>query len=304
MIFFLTFTISGKTTFLRVLTGQLPIDHGEIEIGETVVIGVYDQEGIKIDNPQQTVLEFVLERVHSQEHTSVSESPAEARRLLQQFLFPSSRWNDRLSILSGGEKRRLQMLEVFSKRPNFLILDEPSVDCDLDTLQAMEKYLKDFDGVLIVVSHDRVFADNVSEHLFVFEGEGEIKDFPGTLSEYAATLIQLENDSVAGSALEDGSDSVDKKRQYKEENALRNARRNSVKQAQKDMLKIEKSIEKLKAQVDKLQGEINATPADAGWSVLADLTEQQSKLSGQIDDLENTWMELAELIESSEEQFA
>src|SRR6478672_8806924 len=98
---------------------------------------------------------------------------------------------------AGGEKRRLQMLSVFSKKPNFLIMDEPSVDCDLDTLSALESFLQEFDGVLLLVSHDRAFADKVTDHLFIFEGQGEIKDFIGTLSEYATTLIDIENDSIS-----------------------------------------------------------------------------------------------------------
>ena len=152
----------GKSTFVRLLAGQLEPDSGTIERGETLVMGVYDQLGIEVTDPQQTMLDFVLENVNSRDGASSSDGSVEARRLLKQFEFPRQRWNERVAILSGGERRRLQMLAVLSKRPNFLLMDEPSVDCDLDTLAALEEYLKNFDGVLLIVSHDRAFADKVT----------------------------------------------------------------------------------------------------------------------------------------------
>ena len=185
----------GKTTFVKILSGDLLVDSGDIERGETIVMGVYDQTGIMIEDPEMTVLQFVMESVQGRSDVSLSEAamaPDEARKLLQKFEFPKTRWNDRVGFLSGGERRRLQMLQVFSQKPNFLVLDEPSVDCDLDTLSALEGYLQEFKGVLLIVSHDRSFADKVANHLFVFEGNGVIKDFAGTLSEYASTLVEIQ----------------------------------------------------------------------------------------------------------------
>ena len=128
----------GKTTFVRILTGELPSNSGEIEKGETLVLGVYDQKGIKIEDPEQTVLQFVLESVQRREDgmAMAAQAPDEARKLLRKFEFPKQRWHERVSVLSGGERRRLQMLQVLSLRPNFLVMDEPSTDCDLDTLNA------------------------------------------------------------------------------------------------------------------------------------------------------------------------
>jgi ABC transport system ATP-binding/permease protein len=119
---------------LKVLTEEQPADSGSIERGETLRMGVYDQLGIKITDPDQTMLEFVLESVRDREGVGPTEGDAEARSLLRRFEFPRQRWNERVSVLSGGEKRRLQMLSVLSQRPNCLLMDEPSVDCDLDTL--------------------------------------------------------------------------------------------------------------------------------------------------------------------------
>ena len=163
---------SHKTNSYRCLTGEIPFDSGTIDTGETIVMGVYDQKGIRINDPEQTVLQFVLEAVQSRDDdfAAAAKAPDEARKLLRQFEFPKQRWNERVTALSGGERRRLQMLQVLSLRPNFLVMDEPSVDCDLDTLTALEQYLQDFQGVLIVVSHDRSFADKVTDHLFIFEG--------------------------------------------------------------------------------------------------------------------------------------
>lgn len=286
----------GKTTFIRVLTGEQPPDNGIIDVGDTIVLGMYDQLGIKIDDPEQTVLNFVLDRVNDRQGASMAEAPAESRRLLKQFEFPRQRWSERVSVLSGGERRRLQMLSVFSQRPNVLIMDEPSVDCDLDTLQALETYLQKFDGVLLIVSHDRAFADKVTDHLFVFEGDGEIKDFSGSLSEYASTLVEMENERLSESKADANAD---KNINYKEDKNKRNEQRNLVRRAKKDMDNLERAIEKLKDKASKLQHEIDSS-ADKGWSILADLTQKLDSANEEIDEKELKWMELAEMVEEAE----
>lgn len=291
----------GKTTLVNTIIGKQTPQSGEVEIGDTIVLGVYDQKGIHIDDPTKTVLEFVVEEVQSRDSASQSEGSSEARKLLQKFEFPRSRWSERVGVLSGGEKRRLQMLSVFSKRPNVLILDEPSVDCDLDTLTALESYLnEDFKGVLIIVSHDRMFADSVTDHLFVFEGDGKIIDFQGTLSEYASALIQLESDSIPGPEPSSGSSSdVDQKEAYKEERLKRKESLNRVRQAKKDINKLEKNMEKLKEKARLVQVEIDEK-SDEGWSVLASLTEKLDDINRQLADEEMRWMEAAEVLEEAE----
>jgi ABC transport system ATP-binding/permease protein len=280
-----------------VLTGQQPPDSGEIEVGETVVLGVYDQMGIKIENPEQTVLEYVLECVQAKDNAARSDLPDEARRLLRRFEFPRQRWNQRISVLSGGERRRLQILSVIIKDPNFLVLDEASADLDLATVHALEEYLNEFKGVLVVVSHDRFFADKVTDHLFVFEGNGEIKDFSGSLSEYASTLIELENQSLKlPSSSDDGGD---KKATYKDERANRNEVRNTVRQAKRGMENLENSMEKLRSKAALMQKEIDDS-GSVGWSVLAELTSKLDEVNDEIEQQELRWLELAEQMEKVE----
>lgn len=180
----------GKSTFLSMMNGRQQPDSGKVTPGDTVTFGIYDQMGIKFDDDDQRVLEFVRQRVLARDGSTLAEAPSEANKLLEQFQFSKDRWNERIRMLSGGERRRLQLLSVLTQRPNFLILDEPTNDVDLDTLAALEEYLAEFKGVLVIVSHDRYFVDKVTEHLFVFEGEGIVKDYLGSLTDYAETIIE------------------------------------------------------------------------------------------------------------------
>lgn len=177
---------------MKLLTGALEADSGVVETGETVVFGVYDQMGITLDDDQR-VMDFVKQRVLARDGSTLAEAPSEVMKMLKQFQFPKEKWNDRILRLSGGERRRLQLLSVLTQRPNFLILDEPTNDVDLDTLSALESYLAEFNGVLVVVSHDRFFVDKVTEHLFVFEGDGVVKDYLGSLSDYAECMVEDKN---------------------------------------------------------------------------------------------------------------
>ncbi len=137
----------GKSSFTKILTGQQMFDSGELELGETVVFGVYDQMGIKMDE-QKSVLDFMRERVEARDGSSMAEAPQEAMKLLKQFQFERQRWSERIGMLSGGERRRLQLMSVLTKRPNFLILDEPTNDIDLDTMHSLEEYLTAYKGVV------------------------------------------------------------------------------------------------------------------------------------------------------------
>jgi ATP-binding cassette subfamily F protein uup len=184
-------------------------------------------------------------------------------------------------------------------------LDEPSVDCDLDTLSAVETFLQEtFKGVLVVVSHDRMFADKVTDHLFVFEGNGVIKDFQGSLSEYASCLVELENQKIQTQMMMGGGDANENNNKktndnYKEEKAKRNEVRNFVRNAKKEMNKLENAMEKLKIKAETLQSEIDSS-SEAGWTVLADLTDQLQKINEGVEEKELTWLELAEGLEEVE----
>ena len=284
----------GKSTFIRSLYGDQSIDSGTIESGETVVFGVYDQMGIPFLDEEQTCLEFVKERVEAGAGKVMGEAPQEAMKMLKQFQFPRNRWPERVSMLSGGERRRLQLLSVLAKRPNFLILDEPTNDVDLDSLRALETYLEDYKGVLVIVSHDRSFTDTVTNHLFVFEGNGIVNDYLGSLSDYAECLIEQENKDDAAA----GPVSTEEKAPV-EDKATRVARMNSIKKMKKDFAKIEPLIEKLKAKAAELQSSIDSS-SDEGWTVLADLTDNLNKVEEEIEEKELEWLELAEQLEELE----
>ena len=177
------------------------------------------------------------------------------------------------------------------------------MDCDLETLSALETFLLDnFKGVLVVVSHDRSFADRVTDHLFVFEGNGIVKDFQGSLSEYASCLIELENEKIAEQMNPGiGENASSQVVNFKEERAKRNEVRNFVRNAKKQMKNLETSMEKLKGQVEKLQMAIDNS-SDEGWTVLADLTDQLNQVNEEIEEKELAWLELAEEVEESESE--
>ena len=179
----------GKSTFLNLMTGALQPDSGSVERGETLRIGYYTQRGISF-KPGATVLECVqdiADIVKASDGSTVS-----ATTYLTRFLFPHETFNKRIDILSGGEQRRLYLLTVLMRNPNMLILDEPTNDLDIVTLNVLEEYLREFKGSLLIVSHDRYFLDKCVDHLFVFEGDGKIKDFVGQYSEYREYMLEKE----------------------------------------------------------------------------------------------------------------
>ncbi|KAI2499621.1 ABC transporter [Fragilaria crotonensis] len=303
----------GKSTFIRILYGAQAIDSGSVERGETLVFGVYDQMGLVLlpsEETTTTVMQFVLDQVQDAQGEALSEAPGKARKLLTQFEFPRPRWMERVSMLSGGERRRLQLLSVLSKNPNFLILDEPSNDLDLNTLSALESYLQDFEGVLVIVSHDKFFTDKVTDHLFVFEGNGAVKDYLGSLSEYAECLIEQEKTFFSNTNNNGNSDNSlseiegKSKSTYKEDKVARNDRRNTLRKLTKEMDNTENSITKLKARAAALQSEIESSDGGEGWSVLADLTAKWNAVNEEIDEKETRWLELAEAIDELQEEFA
>ncbi|MFT3738241.1 MAG: ABC-F family ATP-binding cassette domain-containing protein [Breznakibacter sp.] len=171
---------TGKTTFLNLLTGDIKPDGGTIEVGETVVFGYYRQQGIQIDNEKKVidVIAEISEKISFGETQSMSPS-----QFLRYFLFPNEMHYIQVNKLSGGERKRLHLMTVLMRNPNFLILDEPTNDLDIFTLNVLEDFLKGFGGCVLIVSHDRYFMDKVVDHVFVFEGNGTIRDFPGNYTD-------------------------------------------------------------------------------------------------------------------------
>ncbi|MFI5142364.1 MAG: ATP-binding cassette domain-containing protein, partial [Bacteroidia bacterium] len=172
---------SGKTTLLNIIQGFEEADKGTIQTGETVVFGYYSQKGMVLKNDKRIIetISDIAEYIPLADGTTLS-----AGKLLARFNFPPHVQYQNVSTLSGGEKRRLFLLTILMKNPNFLILDEPTNDLDIATLQTLEDFLTEFGGCVLIVSHDRYFMDKLIDHLFVFEGQGEIRDFPGTYTQY------------------------------------------------------------------------------------------------------------------------
>ncbi len=188
----------GKSTFLNILQGLEQPDSGKINIGETVVFGNFSQQGLEIKEDMR-VIEYV--KTFAESFPLAKGGSLSAAQFLELFLFPGDKQYTYVSSLSGGEKKRLQLLTILFRNPNFLILDEPTNDLDLPTLGVLENFLSEFQGCVLIVSHDRYFMDRLVDHLFVFEGDGEIHDFPGNYTLYREWLKAQEKLSVAGSRL-------------------------------------------------------------------------------------------------------
>ena len=203
---------TGKSTFIKMLMGRVAPDSGTIEVGETVKWGYYSQDGLSF-NEQMKVIDVVKDIA---EVIPVAGKMLSASQFLQHFLFPPEKQHSYVYKLSGGEKRRLYLCTVLMANPNFLVLDEPTNDLDIETLQVLEEYLCDFKGCVIVVSHDRYFMDKVVDHIFVFDGEGSIKDFPGNYSDWRDWRIE-EKAAAAKEAAEKAAKSTAPKQSYRTE---------------------------------------------------------------------------------------
>lgn len=203
---------TGKSTFIKMLLGRVAPDSGTIEVGETVKWGYYSQDGLTF-NEQMKVIDVVK---NIAEVIPVAGKMLTASQFLQHFLFSPEKQHSYVYKLSGGEKRRLYLCTVLMSNPNFLVLDEPTNDLDIETLQILEEYLCDFKGCVIVVSHDRYFMDKVVDHIFVFNGDGEIKDFPGNYSDWRDWRIE-EKAAAAKEAAEKAAKNAPPKQSYRTE---------------------------------------------------------------------------------------
>ncbi len=187
----------GKSTFLHMLTQQVAPDTGKVVVGGNTVFGYYTQEGMQLDDDQR-VIEVVRDIAEFIPLAKGQKLTAPA--LLERFMFPRPQQQVYVSQLSGGEKRRLYLLTVLMKNPNFLILDEPTNDLDIMTLNILEDFLLEFPGCILIVSHDRFFLDKLADHLFIFEGDGKIRDFNGNYSDYRQELKENPPVSVASAS--------------------------------------------------------------------------------------------------------
>ena len=272
----------GKSTFLNIISGKLEPDSGIVEQGETLRIGYYTQRGISF-KPGQTVLECVqdiAEVVKSSDGQNVS-----ATTLLNRFLFPHETFTKRIDILSGGEQRRLYLLTVLMRNPNMLILDEPTNDLDIMTLNVLEEYLQEFGGSLIIVSHDRYFLDKCVDHLFVFEGDGRIKDFVGQYSEYREYVKEREeSERQAQRAI-----AQPKAQQQRTHD---NTKRKLSFKEQRELEELERDLAALADERATLEAELNAGTAD--YSRLSEISSRIEQIISIVDDKEMRWLELNE----------
>jgi ATP-binding cassette subfamily F protein uup len=275
----------GKSTFLNVITGNIPHDDGTIETGETISVGYFRQSSIALNDDKYLidVIKDIAELIQINKNKEVS-----AAQFAEYFLFPRNRHYNYVSQLSGGEKRRLYLMTVLMKNPNFLILDEPTNDLDIMTLNVLEEYLKNFKGTVIIVSHDRYFIDKVAETLFVFEGDGLIRNFPGNYSAYKQFKIEQEKinkqnkqiQKPLNSEIKNVSDSKTKlKLSYKEK---------------LEFEELEKNIQALYKEKNEIENFLSV-----GKFTTEELNEKSaglSKIMSLIDEKEFRWLELSEFI--------
>ena len=285
---------AGKSTFIKMLLGEVQPDSGKFDIGETVRFGYFSQEGLKFREDQK-VIDVITEiadyiDLGGGKHMTASQ-------FLQFFLFTPEEQHNYVYKLSGGEKRKLYLCTVLMRNPNFLVLDEPTNDLDIQTLQVLEEYLQDFPGCVIVVSHDRYFMDKVVDHLLVFKGEGEIQDFPGNYTQYrewsrlqtkeeevsakgksAANAPAKTESNAAGTAKRDASFENKRKMTYKEK---------------REYEQLAKDIEALEAEQKQLEEALCS-----GTLSVDELTEKSKRLpliKDELDEKEMRWLELAEI---------
>ena len=271
---------SGKSTFLEILTGRLIPENGSLETGDTIKIGYFRQEGIQFDETMK-VLDAITEI--AEVITMNNGENITASQFLNYFLFPPPRQFDLISKLSGGEKRRLYLCQILIQKPNFLILDEPTNDFDIVSLQVLEGYLKHFKGCVLVVSHDRYFMDSIIDHLFVFQGNGMIKDFPGNYSAYS----EWKKEQTPSNEPEPKKEKTEKNRTRIKKNKL------SFKEKQ-EMQQLGQEIEALENEKSELENILSSgicTPEE-----LQKKSNRIGTLIGELDDKTNRWLELSEKV--------
>jgi ATP-binding cassette subfamily F protein uup len=271
---------TGKSTLLNMLTGTLKPDSGEVDLGETLVFGYYRQEGIQLDENKKVieVISEIAEVIYTGNGGSMN-----AAQFLRYFLFTNEMHYVLVSKLSGGEKKRLYLMTVLMKNPNFLILDEPTNDLDIFTLGVLEEYLALFGGCVLVVSHDRYFLDRVVDQLFVFEGGGKIKSFPGNYSHYQDHLKKLEKPNPAKEK---------KAVVVKPVKETEKPRRMTYKEKQ-EFEKLEKRIAELEK--EKVELENGLSSGALSQEALLAASNRLGLLMSELDQCENRWIELSEI---------
>ena len=273
----------GKSTFLNILQGIEQPDSGKVNVGDTVVFGNFSQQGLEIKEDLR-VIEYV--KTFAESFPLAKGGSLSAAQFLELFLFPPEKQYTYLSSLSGGEKKRLQLLTILFRNPNFLILDEPTNDLDLPTLNVLENFLSDFPGCVLIVSHDRYFMDKLVDHLFVFEGNGVIKDFPGNYSQYRieeSKQLTVNSEQATKTLTANRSlltDKTNRKLSYKE--------KREFEQLEKEIPELEEERKKL---TEKLSNNIN-------YEEITSVSERLLLINSMLEGKEMRWLELSEFVPS------
>lgn len=276
---------TGKSTFVKMLLGKTPPDSGRFDIGETVRFGYFSQEGLQFREDQK-VIDIITDiadyiDLGSGKHMTASQ-------FLNYFLFSPEEQHNYVYKLSGGEKRKLYLCTVLMKNPNFLVLDEPTNDLDIQTLQILEEYLQDFPGCVIVVSHDRYFMDKVVDHLLVFKGEGEIQDFPGNYTQYREFLKMKTKEEEQKNIQPKKKTAAEPKKEYHN-----NTKRKMTFKEKREYEQLSDRISQLEEEQKQLE-----TALCSGRLTVEELTEKSKQLpllKEELDGLELRWLELSEL---------
>lgn len=274
---------AGKSTFLQMLQGHEPADSGKINIGDTVIFGNFSQQGLEIKEDMR-VIEYV--KNIAENFPLADGSTLSAAQFLQLFLFPPEQQYTYLSKLSGGEKKRLQLLTILFRNPNFLILDEPTNDLDLPTLSVLETFLSEYQGCLLIVSHDRYFMDRLVDHLFVFEGNGVIRDFPGNYTLYRIAQKEEEQQKkqqeLAASQIAAAAENKPKDKKKLSFNEKR-----EFEQLEKDI----PALEKEKAEITE-----KMSAGNIAYEELDKLSKRITEVTNLLEEKEMRWLELSELV--------
>ncbi len=274
----------GKTTFLKLLTKEIRPDAGKIVVGGTIVFGYYTQAGIQLleDKRVIDVVRDIAEFIPLEKGMKLT-----APVLLERFMFSRKQQQVYVSQLSGGERRRLYLLTILMQNPNFLILDEPTNDLDIVTLNVLEDFLMDFPGCILIVSHDRYFMDKIVDHLFIFEGDGKVRDFNGTYSEYR--VKRLEEERAARKVEKTNQPKVQKTKSSDD-----NGERKLTYLERKEFGKLEKEIEKLETQKEAIHAKFSEPNISS--DDIQKLSIELAELEKKLEEKETRWMELADYV--------
>lgn len=276
----------GKSTFLNIIQQLEAADSGKINIGDTVIFGNFSQQGLQIKEDLR-VIEYV--KTFAESFPLAKGGSLSAAQFLELFLFPPDKQYTYLSSLSGGEKKRLQLLTILFRNPNFLILDEPTNDLDLPTLAVLENFLSDYQGCVMIVSHDRYFMDRLVDHLFVFEGGGEVRDFPGNYTQYR--IWQKEQEQTVAETAASKSD----KKQQEDNNTNNEAvvrkkmgfkEKREFELLEKELPALEKEKEQITAQMSK---------GDLSFEEISKLSDRMVAITQELETKEMRWLELSEM---------